>query len=606
MGLTSLLSTENLSRSSGRRPWVVIGAWVVALVVALGLISVLLEDGLTAEFSFTNDAESKRAETLLEERLRGPRQANEIIILSSDAFTVDDPRFREFAQKVLQDVVALDSEITASSVSYYLIGDESLVSEDRQTTIIPISMAGTFDEATTNIEKVREVVHEANEQAGFRALITGEATVAAESNEVAESDLLKGESIGAPVALIILILLFGALLVALLPLVLAIFSILLALGVTALIGQAFSLSFFVTNMIFMIGLAVGIDYSLFIVSRYREERFKGLEKIDAIARAGATASRAVFFSGTTVVLALLGMLIVPTNIFQSLAIGAILVVIAAVLASLTLLPAVLSLMGDKVNSLRVPILGRRLVEKPGDNSFGGFWNWITGVVMKRPVVSLVLAAAILLAAAVPYLDINTGSAGVSSLPDGLASKEGFLILEEKFSFGLVSPALIVIDGDIISGPVRNGIQNLQSFLNDDPAFVGQARMEVNDSGDLALLSAPVAGDTTSETAIEAVRRLRDQYIPQAFSGVDAEVMVTGGTAFNVDFFDIADQYLSIVIALILALSFVLLTLVFRSIVVPIKAIIMNLLSVGAAYGLVVLVSQKGYGAGILGFHRWIL
>lgn len=366
---------------------------------------------------------------------------------------------------MLQDVVALDSEITASSVSYYLIGDESLVSEDRQTTIIPISMAGTFDEATTNIEKVREVVHEANEQAGFRALITGEATVAAESNEVAESDLLKGESIGAPVALIILILLFGALLVALLPLVLAIFSILVALGVTALIGQAFSLSFFVTNMIFMIGLAVGIDYSLFIVSRYREERFKGLEKIDAIARAGATASRAVFFSGTTVVLALLGMLIVPTNIFQSLAIGAILVVIAAVLASLTLLPAVLSLMGDKVTSLRVPILGRRLVEKPGDNSSGGFWNWITGVVMKRPVVSLVLAAAILLAAAVPYLDINTGSAGVSSLPDGLVSKEGFLILEEKFSFGLVSPALIVIDGDIISGPVQNGIQNLQSFLN---------------------------------------------------------------------------------------------------------------------------------------------
>ena len=384
---------------------------------------------------------------------------------------------------------------------------------------------------------------------------------------------------------------------------LAIFSIAVALGVTALIGQAFSLSFFVTNMIFMIGLAVGIDYSLFIVSRYREERSKGLEKIDAIARTGATASRAVFFSGTTVVLALLGMLIVPTNIFQSLAIGAILVVIAAVVASLTLLPAVLSLMGDKINSLRVPILGRRLVEKPGDDSSGGFWNWITEVVMKRPVVSLVLAAAILIAAAVPYFDIKTGSAGVSSLPDGLGSKEGFLILEEKFSFGLVSPALIVIDGDINSGPVQNGIQNLQSFLNDDPAFVGQARMEVNDSGDLALLSAPVAGDATSETAIEAVRRLRDQYIPQAFSGVDAEVMVTGGTAFNVDFFDIADQYLPIVIALILALSFVLLTLVFRSIVVPIKAIIMNLLSVGAAYGLVVLVSQKGYGAGILGFQQ---
>jgi len=230
-----------------------------------------------------------------------------------------------------------------------------------------------------------------------------------------------------------------------------------ALGATALIGQAFDLSIFVTNMITAMGLALGIDYSLFIVSRYREERRRGLEKIDAIAAAGATASRAVFFSGVAVVLALLGMLIVPTTLFTSLATGAILVVIAAVLASLTLLPAVLSLMGDKVNALRIP-LSRRSTAKQGEPRKGGFWDWASRGVMRRPVISILIAAGLLLAAAIPAFGINIGAAGISTLPDSIESKEGFLILEEEFSFGLVTPAEIVIDGQIDSEAVQGGIE----------------------------------------------------------------------------------------------------------------------------------------------------
>ena len=226
----------------------------------------------------------------------------------------------------------------------------------------------------------------------------------------------------------------GAVAAAFLPIMLAIAAIIVALGATALIGQAFDLPFFVTNMIAMMGLAVGIDYSLFMVSRYREERAKGLDKVDAIAAAGATAGRTVVLSGMTVVLALTGLLITPDSGFQSIGAGAILVVIAAVLASITLLPAVLGLMGDRVNAIRIPLIQRRKAGQPTEAS-GGFWYWIARAVMRRPLVSLVLSAGLLVAAAIPYFDINLGTVGVSALPDGLRSKEAFVVLQDEFGGG---------------------------------------------------------------------------------------------------------------------------------------------------------------------------
>jgi RND superfamily putative drug exporter len=462
-------------------------------------------------------------------------------------------------------------------------------------------MAGTIDDASHHIGQVYKVTREANGKGGFEVLITGEASVGHDFGRVAENDLRRAELFGIPIALIILTLVFGALAAAAIPLVLGTVAIVVALGATALVGQLFQFSFFVTNMVTMMGLAVGIDYSLLILSRYREERRRGLEKIDAIGVAGATANRTVLFSGMMVVIALCGMLIVPTTIFRSLAVGAILVVIAALIASQTLLPAVLSVMGDKVNSLRIPFLQRKGATRGADER-GGFWDWMSHGVMKRPVISLVLAAGILIAAAIPILDIKTGAAGVSSLPNSMQSKEGFLILDKEFSAGLITPTEIVIDGQINSPAVQTGIENLQTVLAADPAF-GPSHLQVNSVGNLALLSAPVTGDYTSDEAIKAIRRLRAQYIPKAFSGVQANVLVTGDTAMNVDFFDLTDHYTPIVFIFVLGLSFLLLIVVFRSLVVPVKAIIMNLLSVGAAYGLLVLVFQKGVGAGLLHFQR---
>ena len=578
------------------------------LVVALGIVSSLLEDALTTEFKFTNDPDSERGDKLLEERLRGPRKVNEIVIVQSESLTVDDPAFQARVESLFAQIASLGDEVIAGGVHYYLFGDfrdESLVSDDRKTTILPFVMAGEFDAATDNVEEVLDIVRQANGQDGFRVLVAGQSSIAFESNEVAEEDIRTGERIGVPAALIILLLLFGAVLAALLPLVLGIFAIAVALAATALVGQAFELVFFVEFMIIMIGLAVGIDYSLIIVSRYREELRRGLDKLEAITRTGATANRTVLFSGMTVVVALIGMFIIPSTVYRSVAAGAILVVIFAVMASLTLLPAVLSLLGHRVNALRMPIIGRRLgVERQAGQESGGFWDWVTRSVMKYPVISVVVTAGLLIAAAVPYFSINTGFAGVDSFPDGLQTKEAFRVLEEEFSFGLISPTeTVIVADDVSSEPVQAGIKRLRAMLADDPDFVGPSTVEVNDSGDLALVSAPAAGEFSSDQAVGAVRRLRNEYIPEAFAGVDAEVLVTGFTAFNMDFFDLVDRWTPIVFGVVLALSFTLLMVVFRSIVVPAKAILMNLLSVGAAYGLLVLVFQKGVGADFLGFQQ---
>jgi RND superfamily putative drug exporter len=595
------LSTETLARVSARRPWLVVGAWAAVFAISIALISGLLSGALTNEVSFTSNPESKRAETLLEERLRGPQKVNEVVIVRSADKTVDDAAFKAFVEGLYAGVAALGPDIVEQGASFYQTGDESLVSADRRTTILPLVMAGDETQADENIDDVLAVARGANGVDGFQVLVTGGASINKDFTEVSESDLQTGEAFGIPIALVVLVIVFGAITAALVPLVLGVFSIVVAVGLTALLGQGFEVSFFVTNVITMMGLAVGIDYSLFVVSRYREERSRGREKLDAIASTGATASRAVFFSGMTVVFALLGMLIVPTTIFRSLAAGAIIVVIVSVLVSLTLLPALLGILGDKVNALRLPFTGRRVVHE-GGSSPNGFWDRVTRTVMRYPVVSLVATAALLIALAVPYLDIQTGSAGVSTLPDDRQSKEGFLILEKEFSFGLVSPAEIAIDGDVNGPEVQQSIQRLEISLKEDPSF-GQGTLQVNDSGDLALFSVPVAGDPSGDETIAAIERLRSQHIARAFAGTDAEVLVGGITAKDMDYFHVTDSYTPIVVAFVLGLSFLLLTVVFRSIVVPLKAIVMNLLSVGAAYGLLVLVFQKGVGNEIFGFQQ---
>ena len=599
------ISPEPIVRLSARRPWTTIGVWIVVLIIAMGLRVALFDDAITTEFAFTSNPDSKRADELIEDRaLRGPKGTSEVVIVQSEAITVDDPAYQEFVEGIFGKLAALGPDVIRQEtlVNYYQGRAPFLVSKNRQTTIMPFTMAGEFDDATDNIDKVIDIVEQSRNETGFRVLITGQATVGQDFEEVAQEGLFWGEVFGGSIALIILVLVFGALVAALVPVVLAAASIIVAFGAASLLGQAFGLSFFVESMITMIGLAVGIDYSLFIIARYREERARGLEKREASGMAGATAGRAVLFSGMAVVLGLIGMLLVPSNVFIAIGLGTIFVVIAAVFASMTLLPAVLSLLGDGINRLSIPLIGipheRFDEERPR-----GFWDRISRGVMRQPLISLILAGGIFIALLYPFFDINTGASGVSSMPDGIESKEGFLILDEEFSAGEAAPAEIVIDADIDSPAVRSAVDRLTVALEAETLFAPPRPLDVNPARDLAVLRVPIDGDAVSVETQDAIKRLRKTHIPAAFDGVPATVLVTGEAAFNLDFIKIANDAALVVFPFVLGISFLLLMVVFRSIVVPIKAIILNLLSVGATYGLLVLIFQKGVGNEVFGFQQ---
>jgi RND superfamily putative drug exporter len=385
----------------------------------------------------------------------------------------------------------------------------------------------------------------------------------------------------------------------LIPLLMAIVAIVVALGLTALVAQQFELSVFVINMLTGMGLALGIDYSLFVVSRFREERARGLGKLEAVEMSGATASRAVLFSGSVFVIAMFGMLLVPNSIMRSLAVGAILVGIVSVVAALTLLPAVLGLLGDRVNALRMPLVGRRSLE--ASNPEGRFWGAVVRRVLGRPGLSLALSVGVLVALALPVLRLDTGTSGVSALPDRFASKQGFVALQRDFPGTTAEPAQIVVSNASGAG-VAAALDELRRNLGADPRF-GAGTTARSGDGDVALLSVPVAGDPSSTGATDAVRELRDEIVPEIFRDTPADVLVGGTSSENIDYFDSVIGPAPFVIAFVLLLTFVLLTVVFRSVVVAATAVALNLLSVGAAYGLLVLVFQEGVGTDLLGFQQ---
>src|ERR687892_229157 len=330
-----MLSTQGLASASARHPWRTIGARTAVFVLAIVVIATLLGGSLTTEGEPTNNPESLRARDAQAAAFPPDpgTTVTDIVVVRSDEHTVDSPQFESFVRQLVEgsDTVALGQART------YLDDPESLVSEDRHATIVPI---GIVDEDET--EAIVETVERADENPSFSVAVTGDETLDHDFNLLSQEDLENGElRFGLPAALLVLLLVFGAVVAGLVPLLMAAVSIVVALGLTALVAQPFELSVFVINMLTGMGLALGIDYSLFVVSRYREERTRGREQLDAIAASGLTASRAVLFSGTVFVVAMLGMLIVPSSIMRSLAVGAILVGIVSVVAALTLLPAVL-------------------------------------------------------------------------------------------------------------------------------------------------------------------------------------------------------------------------------------------------------------------------
>jgi uncharacterized membrane protein YdfJ with MMPL/SSD domain len=588
--------TEALARASARHPWRTIVTWVVVAVLAVVALAGLLPGALTTEGKPTNNPQSERAIDVLGGAFPpDPRRlTTDIVIVRSDRYTVQSPQFRTFVQRLVAEGRA--TGVVQSARTYLTSRDPSLVSRNRHATIIPISVADVDD-----VPKVLDVVEKADADPTFAASITGNQTLDNDFNKLSQEDLQNGElKFGLPAALVILLLVFGAVVAGLVPVLLALVSIIVALGLVALLAQTFELSVFIVNMLSGMGLALGIDYSLFVISRYREERGRGLEKFDAIAASGMTASRAVLFSGTAFVVAMFGMLLVPSSIMQSVAIGAILAGIVSVVAALTLLPALLGLLGDRVNALRIPIVGRTSVEAADPE--GRFWRAVVRRVLRRPGLSLALSAALFIAASIPLFGLKIGTNGVSALPDRFASKQGFLALQLDFPQATTDPVQVVVAENASAPPVRQALNRLRAQLEADPRF-GPGEIDRSTDGQVAVLAVPVRGDSQSTEAVTAVRELRSKTIPALFGGLQTRVLVGGDTSEAIDYFDSVIDPAPLVIGVVLALTLVLLTLVFRSIVVAGTAVVLNLLSVGAAYGLLVLVFQHGIGAGLFGFDQ---
>jgi putative drug exporter of the RND superfamily len=577
--------TERLARASAARPRRTFALWGLAVLVALVLVATSLH-GLTSNSNVIGKPDSTRAADAIASAFPGEAatEKHDVIVVSSTRYRVKSPQFRSFLAEQY-------SKLKATGKAFDI--RPAGISRDGHAVLVSLLIGSDSD-----AKQIEALVEQAN-QSGFSAGITGYRSANYDFGQQSQKDLESGElSFGLPAALIVLVLVFGAVVAGLVPVLMAILAIIVALGLVALISLAFSLSIFIVNMLTGMGLALGIDYSLFVVSRYREERNIGLVKENAIARAGATASRAVLFSGTTFVIALIGMFIVPTSIMRSLALGAILVGIVSVAAALTLLPALLSVAGDRINALRVPYLGRNLGR--ADAAESHFWRRIVDGVLRRPALWLALAVAALLAAASPIFGLHIGANGVATLPDSLPSKQGYLLLQREFPAQGPLPVNIVAVG---GGPsTRAALVRLQRRLAADPRF-GAGTPRFSTSADVSLLTVPVRGDSAGTSAVSAVRDLRAHVIPAVFAGSDAKVYVGGETAEDIDYFDAVTNPTPYVLLFVLGLSFVLLTVAFRSIVVALVSILLNLLSVGAAYGLLTLVFLYGDGASFFGFEH---
>jgi RND superfamily putative drug exporter len=573
--------TERLASAAARHPGRTIAAWVAAVVVSIVLVVFFLGDALSGEAEQLNNPESQQAYDLIADRVPPSHDADfttDVVLIRSTG--ADETGLERKAEQVRE-------ELRSTPGVHDVAGDLQARSDRAVVLGIGLGDEGAADEV---LDVLRELDDDSVEM-----FATGEWSVERDFLALSEEDLQKGElQFGLPVALIVLLLVFGAVVAGLIPLAMAMVAILTALGLVALVGIAFELSVFTINMLTGMGLALGIDYALFIVSRWREERSGGREPADAIAAAGATASRAVLFSGVAFVIAMFGLLLIPSTIFRSLAAGAILVGVTSVAAALTLLPAVLSLLGDRVNAARIPVVGRGA--ERGTGAEGRFWGAIVRAVMRRPVISAGLSIAVLLALALPVLNYTTGEAGIRTLPDRFASKQGFTALEEEFGVGTTDNVIVVVDGDVGGPETRSAVDRLSERLEANDAFQ-QVSTEAYPDRRLALIEALPVGDSRDDRALDAVRQLREEEI----SG--ARVLVTGETAESIDYYALTDRWLPILLTVVLTLSFILLTVAFRSIVVAGTAIVLNLLSVGAAYGLLILVFQEGFGNELFGFQQ---
>jgi uncharacterized membrane protein YdfJ with MMPL/SSD domain len=568
-----------------------IWGWVAFVLVAAFLGNAVGSEKLHGADMFSG--ESGKAEHALYGS--GLRPNDEHVLIQSNKLEVSDPQFTATIRDAVaglrrtEDVIRVRSPLTGGAP----------VSPDQHSAFVDFEITGDDQEAADRIEPSQATVERvADAHPDLRVEQFGSVSSNAELQETFESDLAQAELLSLPITLLILVIAFGALVAALVPLLLGFSTVIAALGLIALPSHLSPIDSNLQSVILLIGLAVSVDYSLFYMRREREERAAGRSERTALEIASATSGRAVLISGLTVIAAMAGMFLTGDKTFISFAQGTILVVAIAILSSLTVLPAVLAWLGDRIEKGTLPVM--RKYRNPAGQS--RFWSGLVDRVMRRPWVAIVLAAGALIALSIPALNMNIAVTTTDDLPDDLAVVQTFDRVREAFPAEAVTVDVAVEADNVRSGPVAQGIEDLRAQADGSLDLLTGAEITYSRDGTVALISIPTEGSGNDETSTAALNEVRDVIVPATVGSVaGATVNVSGMAAQSKDFRDLVSDRLPLVFGFVFLLAFLLMLFTFRSIVIPIKAIVLNLLSVGAAYGILVLVFQDGHGEGLLGF-----
>jgi uncharacterized membrane protein YdfJ with MMPL/SSD domain len=562
---------------------------VLAVVIGTSLGTRTLKDADTAS------GETKVAQQILD-AAGFPSHAEESVLVQSRTATANDPAFRAAVADVVRAVSAV--AVVRDVRSPYAAAADGLVSADGHSALVQLKLRGESEAAADKVQPVLDAVARVQRaQPGFVVSEFGFASATKELDATLGNDFTRAEYTSLPVTLVILLFAFGALVAAGLPVLLAFSGVLATIGLSAIASHIVPAGDATQSVILLLGMAVGIDYSLFYIRREREERARGLSSREALLKTAGTSGYAVLISGLTVMIAMAGMLFTGNPVFTSIAVGAMLMVSVAVIGSLSILPALLSKLGDRVNRGGIPYLSKR------SHHESRIWSWVLDRVLARPLLSVLLSGGALLALALPVLTLHTQLPSFTDLPKSMPIVATYDRIQAAFPGSQVPAEIVIKAADVTAPEVQQAIRDLQAQALATGEMKRPLDTRINPAKTVEVVTIALQGNGDDDRSVAALQTLRGEVIPATVGRVaGVEAAVTGETAGTHDFNDQMKSHAPLVFGFVLLLCFLLLLVTFRSIVLPIKAVLLNLLSVGAAYGLLVLVFQHTWAEGILSFH----
>jgi RND superfamily putative drug exporter len=582
-----------MGRWSARHWKTAVFGWLAFVVAALAIGQMVGTKNIDQQDA--NVGQSRTADHMLRDAGFQADPQTEIVLVQSKTRTVNDPEFRA----VVDDVIGAVRPSTAIKDLRSPYGNGGQISSDKHSAMVQWRMKGDSDAATKRITKLTDATDAvAKAHPNFYVGEAGSISSGKAVNDAFNSQLAKAGERSIPLTLVVLLLVFGAIVAAGVPLLLALSAVAATIGLLALPSQLVPMDPNVLAVVLLIGLAVGVDYSLFYLKREREERAAGKSAHAALEAAAATSGRSVLISGFTVIVAMAGLLFVRDQTYTSFGIATMMVVAIAMLGSLTVLPALLSKLGDRIEKGRIPFIGRMRRE----GSENRFWSAVLTPALRKPLVAAIGATAVLLGLATPLLHVHTAQTGLDALPKGIPTVSTIDRLQTAFP-GNVVPALVAVKGNADSPAMTTAVSDLVSQARASGQTKEPIEVDVSHDRSVTRVTIPLVGNGTDAKSTAALRTLRDRIIPATVGHVPgATWAVTGGTANSVDGNALLKHAWPLVFAFVLALAFMLLLVSFRSLVIPIKAIVLNLLSVGAAYGVLIAVFQYGWGESLLNFN----